>query len=200
MMPKESNIISIKTINHIKDTKRKHKKKVLKKKPRMADTKDKDHNIGWCNLELILTQLIFSTEVESSKENPSKDVPLLQSNHREKEGDENKRKESINIDSLINAYKEKAAGLKNSEDKMRGKRLSVDENITPVKAVQRKERTEEGERSKPPPKSNIHIGEMQVKEKKVKSVTIKSKHRETREDRTSKILLPYVKVEMCEKL
>ena len=88
--------------------------------------------------------------------------------------DESKKTESINIDSLLSAYKEEAS---TSEKQDEVGTLSEDEereNIAPLKVDQWQD--------------------MFKKEKKVQSVTIKSKHQQAREDKTSKILLPVLQV------
>ena len=88
--------------------------------------------------------------------------------------DESKKTESINIDSLLSAYKEEASTSEKQEEVGTLSEDEESENIAPLKVDQWQD--------------------MFKKEKKVQSVTIKSKHQQAREDKTSKILLPVLQV------
>ena len=88
--------------------------------------------------------------------------------------DESKKTESINIDSLLSAYKEEASTSEKQEEVGTLSEDEESENIAPLKVDQWQD--------------------MFKKEKKVQSVTIKSKHQQAREDKTSKILLPVLQI------
>ena len=97
------------------------------------------------------------------------------------EDDEKKKTETVNIDSLLNAYKQEAENVRDKvkyEDLLREEEEEENEDVAPLKVDQ--------------------WGDMFKKERKgfekVQSVTIKSKHQLAREDKTSKILLPVLKV------
>jgi hypothetical protein len=81
----------------------------------------------------------------------------------------------LNIDSLLNTYKQEAVDQHESKYDF--------------------ENDSEEEDEKDKQRENFRSRQEQTKEKKVKSVTIKNKHQQARENKTSKILMPVLKVD-----
>ena len=111
--------------------------------------------------------------------------------------EENRKPESINIDSLLNAYKEEANKQNSPEAENRKLDKEHSNHNNPTKESQWKAfpiiKLPEGSRVLEDNKSVVK-NDTPCKEKKVKSLTIKSKHQEARDDKSSKILLPVLKV------
>ena len=111
--------------------------------------------------------------------------------------EENKKQESFNIDSLLNAYKEEANKKDTPEAENRKSDKEHYQHSNPTKESQWKAlptiKLPEGSRVLDD--NNIAVKhDTPCKEKKVKSLTIKSKHQEARDDKSSKILLPVLEV------
>ena len=121
-----------------------------------------------------------SNEDETAAEN---DLEIQNENlKKESAVDEiGKRKVILNIDSLLNEYKQQA----------------VDQNSNDGKCDFENDSDEDDEKEliNEKLKGIFRPRHEQTKEKKVKSVTIKNKHQQARESKTSKILMPVLKVD-----
>ena len=98
---------------------------------------------------------------------------------------------------MLNAYKEEANKRDTPEAENRKLDKEHSNHNNPTKEAQRKAfpiiKLPEGSRVLEDNKSVVK-NDTPCKEKKVKSLTIKSKHQEARDDKSSKILLPVLKV------
>ena len=113
--------------------------------------------------------------------------------------EDDKKPESINIDSLLNAYKEEAVKPEIESDESKERDLAQNSpkkevrwKVLPtIKFEKELDDHDDHENAVQDDENDI-----EMKEKKVRSLslTIKSKHKESRDDRSSKILLPVMKV------
>ena len=114
---------------------------------------------------------------------------------KDKKVEENRKPESFNIDTLLNAYKVEA----NKQNKPEAESMESERELSSHNSpkIENKWKTIPTikERSTVPYDKNIDVKyDLPLKEKKVKSLTIKSKHQEAKDDKSSKILLPVLKV------
>ena len=116
-------------------------------------------------------KLVITSCDEKSNEND--DSERIKKPENIEENDNTKSKEILNLDYLIDSYKQQA------EDTIKSTDANTSENDS-----------DEEEREK----EIKVIKREQTKEKKVKSVTIKNRHQLARERKMSKILLPVIEV------